>query len=281
MEANKFLKNSFRAWNILPSAFLELCNRETVQISSRDEAGSLDWTKLSTWRKAFSPFVKQRAQTRIDENGIAHIEVKGALFQSEAPFIVAAYGGTGYEELLEDLKLAESKARGIFLKIDSPGGHAAGNADVAKAFATTKLPVVVHAKNYCCSAAYAIASGASYIFSNPDTLVGSIGTILPLLDVSGMWDQLGIKPDYITNRDGVLKASGMPPSQSSIERESLQLETESFFTLFKNHVLKYRDIPTEAIQGQAFVGLQAIANNLIDGIRDESGAYEKIQIIAR
>ncbi len=283
MEANKFLKNSFRAWNILPSAFLELCNREVVQLSTREdgENNDVDFCKLSTWRKLFSPFVRQRADTYIDGNGIAHIEVKGALFQSEGPFIVAAYGGTSYEELYDDLKFAESKARGIFLKIDSPGGHASGNADIAKAYATTKLPVVVHAKDYCCSAAYAIASGANYIFANPDALVGSIGTILPLLDVSGLWEQLGIKPDYITNRDGVLKASGMPPSQSTIERESLQIETESFFELFKNHVTKYRNIPSEAMQGQAFVGLKAIANNLIDGTRDEACAYEKLQVIAR
>ena len=114
-----------------------------------------------------------------------------------------------------------------------------------------------------------------------DTLVGSIGTILPLLDVSDMWEKLGVKPDYITNRDGILKASGMPPSQSSLEREALRLETESFFELFKNHVLKYRNIPSEAMQGQAFVGLKALEKNLVDGIRGENAAYEKLQILIR
>lgn len=280
MEAENFIQNSFRVWNILPSAFLELCNRKVVQLSQKPSADSIsDYTKLSVWREAFAPFVKQRAKTNIDKNGIAHIEVRGTLFQSKAPFVVAAYGGTDYGELLEDLKNAEQNARGVFLKIDSPGGYASGNAEVARAFATTKLPVVVHAKGCCCSAAYAIASGANYIFANSDTLVGSIGTILPLLDVSGMWEQLGVKPDYITNNDGILKASGMPPSQSGIEREALRLETESFFDLFKNHVLKYRNIPSEAMQGQAFVGLKALEKNLADGIRGENAAYEKLQIL--
>nr|DAF31914.1 MAG TPA: hypothetical protein [Caudoviricetes sp.] len=280
MTPNKLLQNSFRAWNILPVAFLELCNREVVHVSQADDGESIsDYTKADTWRELFAPFVKQRAKSDIDENGVAHIEIRGALFQEEAPYIMAAYGGTGYQELLDDLEFAEKNARGIFLKIDSPGGHAAGNTNVAKAFATTKFPVVVHAKDYCCSAAYAIASGANYIFANPDTLVGSIGTILPLLNEEGLWGKIGIKPDYITNRDGILKASGMPPSQSSLERQSLQLETESFFELFKNHVLKYRNIPGEAMKGQAFVGLNAIANNLVDGIRDEDAAYEKLIIL--
>ena len=66
-----------------------------------------------------------------------------------------------------------------------------------------------------------------------------------------------------------------------IERESLQLETESFFELFKNHVLKYRNIPSEAMQGQVFVGIKAISNNLVDGIRDESASYEKLQVLTK
>lgn len=179
------------------------------------------------------------------------------------------------------MEYAEDNACGIFLEIDSPGGHAAGNVDVAKAFSETKLPVVVHARDYCCSAAYAIASGTNYVFANADALVGSIGTILPLIDERGLWEKLGIKPDYITNRDGVLKAPGMPPNQSDLERRSLQLETESFFSLFKNHVLKHRNIPSEAMRGQAFVGLKALENNLIDGIRGESAAYEKLLYLTR
>lgn len=276
MKAEKFLRMSFRAWNILPAAFLELCNREALQLSHVQEYGTSEGATLDKLRELFAPFVKQRAKFRIDDNGIAHIEVRGTLFQDEAPYAIALYGGTGYNELLDDLDNAEKRARGIFLKINSPGGHASGNANVAKAFAVTTLPVVVHARDYCCSAAYAIASGAKYIFANPDTLLGSIGTILPLIDEEGLWEKLGIKPDYITNRDGILKASGMPPSQSALERQSLQIETESFFDLFKNHVLKYRNISEESMRGQSFVGLKALENNLIDGIRSESAAYEKL-----
>ena len=279
MTSNKLLKNSFRAWNILPSAFLEICNRDFLEIKPSDEI--TDYGKISTWRSLFLPFVKQRSETHIDDNGIAHIEIKGTLFQNEAPYIVAALGGTSYEELIADLKYAETSAKGIFFNINSPGGHASGNSHVADLFAKTKLPVVVHTSDFCCSAAYAIASGANYIFSAPDTLVGSIGTILPLLDIAGLWDKLGIKPDYITNQDGILKASGMPPNQSSLEREALQLETESFFELFKTHVLKYRNISSDAMQGQAFVGLKAIEKNLIDGIRGENAAYEKLHYLTQ
>ncbi len=82
MEAEKFIQNSFRVWNILPSAFLELCNRRVVQLSQNPSTDNIsDYTKLSVWREAFAPFVKQRAESSIDKNGIAHIEVRGTLFQ--------------------------------------------------------------------------------------------------------------------------------------------------------------------------------------------------------
>ena len=33
------------------------------------------------------------------------------------------------------------------------------------------------------------------------------------------------------------------------------------------------------MQGQAFVGLKALEKNLVDGIRGENAAYEKLQIL--
>ena len=35
------------------------------------------------------------------------------------------------------------------------------------------------------------------------------------------------------------------------------------------------------MQGQAFVGLKAIEKNLIDGIRDENAAYEKLHYLTQ
>ena len=116
MNREKFLQNSFRAWNILPAAFLELCNRNAAEVPCECIG-----TDAAAWRGAFAPFVKQRKNTCIDGNKIARIEIRGPLFREEAPFTIAAYGGTDYGELLDDLEYAENNACGIFLEIDSPG----------------------------------------------------------------------------------------------------------------------------------------------------------------
>jgi Periplasmic serine proteases (ClpP class) len=282
MMRNKLLENSFKAWNILPSAFLMLANRDiSFAKAVMEKDVDTDYSDPETWREMFSPFVMGRSKTFIDDHGIAHISVSGTLFQNEAPYIVAAYGGTTYNELADDLKEAEEKSQGIFLSIDSPGGHAAGNAKISRLFSKAKVPAVAYVGDYCCSAAYSIASGCNYIYANDDSLVGSIGTVLPLLDVEGLWNSMGIKADYITNREGVLKTSGMPPNQTVQERHALQRETESYFELFKEHVLKFRDIPEDAITGEAFVGKNAKDKNLIDGICTQEKAYEKLFILTR
>lgn len=271
MTNNIFLNGICRPWNIHAGSFLALSLRVLADAKGADS--------LSGWREKFSQFVPQRQSMAIDPNGIAHISIHGTLFNKEAPYFVAGYGGTDYEEVLQDIAVASKEAKGIFLTVDSGGGHACGNDKVAKAISQCPKPVFAYTDGMCCSAAYAIASGASYICASADATVGSIGTILPLMDVSGLWQSLGIKPDYITNREGTLKTAGYPPSQNEDERAALQAETQEYFELFKSHVLANRQIATDDMRGQAFVGVEALKRGLVDEICDEKTAYNKLKIL--
>ena len=277
MTNNIFLNGICRPWNIHAPSFLALSLRVLAEV----KGGST----LSDWRDKFSQFIPQRQSMQVDKNGIARISVYGTLFNKEAPYFVAGYGGSDYEEILDDLKAANSdnSVKGIFLSIDSPGGHACGNDKVAKAKAISqaKKPVFAHSDGMCCSAAYAIASGASYISATADATIGSIGTILPLMDISGLWQAMGIKPDYITNTEGTLKAAGYPPSQSDEERASLQAETQEYFEIFKSHVLKHRKLSNDDMRGQAFVGKSALKKGLVDEICDGKSAYNRLVNLTR
>lgn len=272
---NIFINAICRPWNIHTGTFLSLSLRVL------DEVNLDNAVILSDWRAKFASFIPQRQEMKIDENGIAHISVHGVLFNKEAPYFVAGYGGTDYSEILTDLEMATKNAKGILLHIDSPGGHASGNDKVAKAISQCKKPVFAYTDGMCCSAGYAIASGASYIGASSDATVGSIGTILPLMDVSGLWESMGIKPDYITNKEGDLKTAGYPPSQSEEEKASLQAETQEYFELFKSHVLKNRKLKSETMRGQAFVGKSALENNLVDEITSLESVYKKLKNLTK
>ena len=273
MTNNIFLNGICRPWNIHAGTFLALSLRVLADAKGADS--------LSGWREKFSQFVPQRQSMAIDPNGIAHISIHGTLFNKEAPYFVAGYGGTDYEEVLQDIAVASKEAKGIFLTVDSGGGHACGNDKVAKAISQCPKPVFAYTDGMCCSAAYAIASGASYICASADATVGSIGTILPLMDISGLWQAMGIKPDYITNTEGTLKAAGYPPSQSDEERASLQAETQEYFDIFKSHVLKHRKLSNDDMRGQAFVGKSALKKGLVDEICDGKSAYNRLVNLTR
>lgn len=120
MTNNIFLNGICRPWNIHTASFLALSLRVLAEV----KGGST----LSDWRDKFSQFIPQRQSMQVDKNGIARISVYGTLFNKEAPYFVAGYGGSDYEEILDDLKAANSdnSVKGIFLSIDSPGGHACG-----------------------------------------------------------------------------------------------------------------------------------------------------------
>lgn len=273
MTNNIFLNGICRPWNIHAGTFLALSLRVLADAKGADS--------LSGWREKFSQFVPQRQSMAIDPNGIAHISIHGTLFNKEAPYFVAGYGGTDYAEVLQDIAVASKEAKGIFLTVDSGGGHACGNDKVAKAISQCPKPVFAYTDGMCCSAAYAIASGASYICASADATVGSIGTILPLMDISGLWQAMGIKPDYITNTEGTLKAAGYPPSQSDEERASLQAETQEYFDIFKSHVLKHRKLSNDDMRGQAFVGKSALKKGLVDEICDGKSAYNRLVNLTR
>lgn len=273
MTNNIFLNGICRPWNIHAPSFLALSLRTLAETSGGNS--------LESWREKFLQFVPQRSPLSIDENGIAHISIHGTLFNKEAPYFVAGYGGTDYAEILRDIETASEKAKAIFLKIDSGGGHACGNDKVAKAVSQCPKPVFAYTDGMCCSAAYAIASGASYISATADATIGSIGTILPLMDISGLWQAMGIKPDYITNTEGTLKTAGYPPSQSDEERASLQAETQEYFEIFKSHVLKHRKLSNDDMRGQAFVGKSALKKGLVDEICDGKSAYNRLVNLTR
>lgn len=217
-------------------------------------------------------FFVARPKMEIDQNGIAHIHVVGVL--GDLAPIDEMFGDSDYGSIASELDTAKAEASGIMLHVDSPGGQATGNVELAAKVGKVSIPTAAHVSGLGCSAAYAILCGADRVTAGPSSMVGSIGTILPLLDVSGLWESMGIRPDYVTSGD--LKAAGYPPAQTPEERESLQQIVDDLFAMFKGHVTRYRDVPDEAMRGQAFVGTRAKSVRLIDAVSDYDSAYRDL-----
>ena len=251
-------------WNITPGGWLSV--HELLQSRLAVDAENLD----------LSAFVNPRPDLEVDSNGIAHIHVTGVLGKNLSQ-IERSCGNTGYEQLEAEVADAvKAEARGILLHVNSPGGAATGNVETSRMLAGSGLPTVAWVDELAASAAYAIASGATSIVASPSAQVGSIGTILPLVDNSGQWEQRGLKPAYITHTGGDLKDATWPPSFSEAHREHLQEMVDDFFGQFRDHVLTYRDVPASAMRGQTLLGARAKDANLVDRIGSYSDAYDEL-----
>ncbi len=251
-------------WNVTPGGWLAV--HELLQ-SRLLQAENLD----------ISAFVNPRPDLEIDENGIAHVHVTGVLGKNLSA-IERSCGNTGYEQLDAEITDAvQAGAHGILLHVNSPGGAATGNIETARMVAAAGIPVVAWVDALAASAAYAIAAGASRIVAAPSAQLGSIGTILPLVDTSGQWEQRGWKPAYITHTGGDLKDATWPPSFSEGHRAHLQEMVDDFFGQFRDHVLAHREVPPSAMRGQTLIAEKARAANLIDRVGTWADACDELR----
>ncbi|MGC9452654.1 MAG: S49 family peptidase [Oceanipulchritudo sp.] len=223
-----------------------------------------------------SDFVNPRPDAQIDENGIAHIHITGTLGRHLSN-IERSCGNTGYEQIEEEVQIAaEDGARGFLFHVNSPGGMAAGNVETAQLLSGIKKPKAVWIDELAASAAYALAASGDFIAMSPSAQVGSIGTILPLVDVSGAWEQRGWKPAYITHTGGDLKDATWPPSFTDAHREHLQEMVDEYFSQFRDHVVKHRNIGPDAMRGQTFIGRKAKEANLVDHVGSYADTYAEL-----
>lgn len=222
-------------------------------------------------------FVNPRQEVRIETSPagipIARIDICGVLARGLSK-VERSCGNTDYLQVEQEIAEAKKQgAKAILFVFDSPGGSCSGAIECAQAVAGCELPTAAVAEMQCCSAAYMLAAGCERIFAPASAIVGSIGTIIARIDASGAWEQMGIKPDCITNDEGDLKSTGFGPSLDDAQREYLQQMVNDAFAQFRDHVSNFRTIEKWAMRGQALFAPRALDGNLIDEI---GGEFEAI-----
>jgi signal peptide peptidase SppA len=113
---------------------------------------------------------------------------------------------------------ADADVKAILLHIDSPGGTAAGTADLAAdvSVAGNQKPVWSFVEDLDASAAYWVASQSQRVSANATALVGSIGTYGVVYDMSGAAAMEGVKAFVV--RAGKFKGMGTPGTEVTQEQ---------------------------------------------------------------
>ena len=171
--------------------------------------------------------------------------------------------------------------KAVVLRINSPGGSAYVSEQIWKEVhdLNKKKPVVVSMGSVAASGGYYIASAATKIIAEANTLTGSIGIFGMFPNTSGLFDKLALTTDIVkTNRYADIGDVSRPMTDE--EKMLIQGYIERGYDTFLTRCSQGRNMTKEAIdsiaQGRVWTGEQAIKIGLVD----ELGGLDKAIEIA-
>ncbi|WP_339633003.1 signal peptide peptidase SppA [uncultured Sneathiella sp.] len=186
-----------------------------------------------------------------------------------------------------DRVIQDASAKALIVYINSPGGSTYGSERLYKALrrvAETK-PVVTVIGTVGASGGYMTALAGDRIFAGESSIVGSIGVIVQLTEISELMKKVGVSATAITS--GALKGEPSPFKPiSQAGRENLQEMVTATYNWFVGIVTDRRPLDENEVRrladGRVVIGLVAVDNGLIDeigGITEAQGWLESVRQI--
>lgn len=188
----------------------------------------------------------------------------------------AIYNGKGYDGIYAENFVKEIKKiqkdddiKAVVFRINSPGGSANASDEILFEMQQLKRkkPVIVSFGDYAASGGYYIAMGADKIFSEPNTLTGSIGVFGVIPYFKELAQKNGIRSDAVTtnaNSNMISAINGLSPGTLTIMTRSV----ESTYQRFVHFVTQNRKKSFEEIDsvggGRVWSGVRAKEIGLVD-----------------
>lgn len=223
--------------------------------------------------------------TDYTDDGIAIVTIHGPLehhataewdsYESILNRVEAAMSG---EEMCRMLEMMgedvppPQKARAVILRIDSPGGEAAGSSAAHRALRKLRrkynVPLYAYANEMAASAAYSIASAADEIWL-PDTgQVGSIGVIATMYDRTKYNERTGLNIELLTSGERKADNHADRPLTDDI-RDRMKDRVMALAKVFWSTVAKARGTSPQAVaslEAGVFTGQDAVDVGIADGV---------------
>lgn len=219
------------------------------------------------------------------EDYIAVIDVVGDIYSAPSVSMwgeVSGYDHPSTIDYVNQLMLDEYN-KGIFLYMNTPGGEVTASDDLYLKLMEYKE--VTGRKIYCyfgdqaCSGGYYIAMAADEIYANRNCWTGSIGVIISLSNMQGLYEKLGIEEINITSGDN--KAMGSAGAELTEEQHDiLQSMVDEAYDQFVSIIVEGRDLSEAKVRelgdGRIYTAKQALEEDLIDGICTLDEYYQRI-----
>lgn len=276
---NRLVQNVFmEPWHIQPEAHAAVAGLVINRVMARSDRMAVDTSvpAVAGLQLSLDDFVQPKPETKMDQNGIAHVPLFGYMAKRVSP-IEKSCGVCDTDEMRANIAMfKEQGAKGFMFFVNSPGGMALGTPELAADVAAIDVPTMSFTNEVQASAAYYALAGVDTIVSSGSANVGSIGTYMPWVDYSEYWEKMGVKWDPVISSGSDLKAAGAGPSLSEAHREYFQERIDELNNEFKGFVSAHRDVDDDTMRGQVFFGKTAASKGLVDFVGDYNDAYDTL-----
>ncbi len=221
-----------------------------------------------------------------ESDRIALIDVDGFIGVADSWLL----SGTTVADVREKLERAagDPGVRAIVVRINSPGGEAAASDviywEIRRFRSETGKPVVAALMGTAASGGYYVALAADSIVASPTTVTGSVGVIMELINVEGLFGKVGLRADTI--KSGAKKDMGSPTRRmTDEEREILQGVIGALFDRFLSVVKERRPAMTDSdlaavADGRILTAEQALQIHMVDRVGYLEDALEEAMDLA-
>jgi protease-4 len=218
---------------------------------------------------------------------IAIVYASGLIVSGSSGTTPAGGSIMGGDSVAADIRKArmDSSIKAIVLRVDSGGGSVVGSEVIRREveLAHEVKPVVVSMSDVAASGGYWIASPADKIVADPNTITGSIGVLIGKLNVSGLFNLLGVSTDYVATSDNATLFSAQQ-NFTPAQRDYIEKSLHETYDEFTKGVAAGRKMSVEAVdkvgKGRVWSGAQAKDLGLVDELGGTDQAIEVAKRLA-
>ncbi len=215
-----------------------------------------------------------------EDQKVVMIDLRGMIADNRSQRLLGQ-GPNPVDSVLARFAMAEadSEVVGVILRINSPGGTVTASdiihREIVRFRQETGKPVIASFGEVAASGGYYVALACDAILTEPTTITGSIGVIIPTINVSEGLNRIGVHSRAIKSGPNKDLANPLEPVREG-QLQVLQAMVDEMYARFVGLVDERRTglsvgSRDEAIDGRVMTGARAVEIGLADqvgGVRD-------------
>jgi protease-4 len=295
---NQYLEDASSGRNMDRAQFEALLNRGPFASSDAVTNKIVDrlgyWDQVQDYFKKrdgkWSPISLGTYRSSVSNDGterIAVVYASGLIVSGDSGSTPAGGSVMGGDSVASDIRAARTNSgiKAIVLRVDSGGGSVVASEVIRREveLANAVKPVVVSMSDVAASGGYWIAAPARKIVADRNTITGSIGVLIGKLNVSGLYNLLGMSTDSVTTSDNASLFSSQQ-NFTPAQRDYIQKSLDQTYADFTKGVATGRKMTVEAVdkigKGRVWSGSQGKELGLVDELGGLDRAVEVAKDLA-